>query len=263
MRLRYTSTGSRKEEGPPTTIPVAYICCFCGAIMKSKDLKLLRKALAKANRLDYNPLEGMEEKSLQIQIFQPIRTEDSVVVPIEAGVVVPSSIVLSITYVPSAAKLPGKIFQECLRLFEKNMADQYRNSSWGLNMDEKMEELRHANARFLLLTRNGGSEDDTALAGFAHFRFDYDDEESPTQPVVYIYEIQIDELHQRQGLGKKVMEVIEKITLNGGFKKIMLTVFKENVGALQFYEQLNFAVDDCSPSKYNEPADYEILSKIL
>ena len=143
------------------------------------------------------------------------------------------------------------------------MADQYRNSSWGLNMDEKMEELRHANARFLLLTRNGGSEDDTALAGFAHFRFDYDDEESPTQPVVYIYEIQIDELHQRQGLGKKVMEVIEKITLNGGFKKIMLTVFKENVGALQFYEQLNFTVDDCSPSKYNEPADYEILSKML
>ena len=46
-------------------------------------------------------------------------------------------------------------------------------------------------------------------------------------------------------------------------KKVILTVFKCNSGAMRFYlERLKgYHVDECSPSNFGEDVDYEILSK--
>lgn len=47
-----------------------------------------------------------------------------------------------------------------------------------------------------------------------------------------------------------------------GIKKIMLTVFRQNTAAMEFYRsKLQYTIDSTSPSQYNQVTDYEILSK--
>ena len=220
--------------------------------MKAKDLKILRKKLTKANRIDNDPLSCFSKDTLSFSVLQKTNTEP------EAGLETDDAERnLSVKFVPSSG-LSDPQLQSCFSLFERNMGDFYRNSSWGLNLDEKLAELKHDKARFLLLTTE---EDD--LAGFVHFRFEYDDEESPNHPVLYVYEIQIDETFRRQGLGQKLMDIAEKIAGKAGMAKVMLTVFKANTSAMDFYQKLDYSIDESSPSKFNEPADYEILSSLV
>lgn len=209
--------------------------------MKSKDLKILRKKLTKANRIDNDPLNSFSKEDLTFELST--NSTD----PPEKNTALNLKFFISI---------PDGRLVECRSLFETNMGELYRKSSWGLNLDEKTNELKHKGARFLLLL----GEDDS-LAGFVHFRFEYDDEERPTQAVLYLYEIQIDSLYHRQGLGKKVMSIIEKIAKNADMPKVMLTCFKSNKPAMDFYKDLEYTIDESSPSNFNDPADYEILSR--
>jgi ribosomal protein S18 acetylase RimI-like enzyme len=203
--------------------------------MKSKDLKILRKKLTKANR-DNDPLSNFSKDALTLGVSNS-----------------PLSVDFSIS-----SKLPDARLEECLSLFERNMGDMYRNSSWGLNMEEKANELKHANAKILLLTNPNDK-----LGGFVHFRFEYDDDEQPTRGVLYLYEIQIEECYHRQGLGRKIMTLIEQIASNAELTAVVLTVFKANQSAISFYEKLKYSVDETDPCNYDGPADYKILSRNL
>lgn len=171
------------------------------------------------------------------------------------------------------ALLPEIILNSCLDLFEVNMGDMYQNSSWGLNLAEKKEELSHEKARFLIVSesdqdgtinttidiqRNGNK-----TLAFSHFRFEVNDEDKPTEEVLYLYEIQIDSIAQRNGLGKRIMQIMEIIAMQQKMRKVLLTVFHNNKGAMQFYEKLKYTVDETSPSLFGEEADYEILSKVV
>lgn len=206
--------------------------------MKSKDLKILRKKLTKANRIDNDPLSSFSKEDLMFELSTNSSNTPET---------------LNLKFFIS---MPDGRLAECRSLFEKNMGELYRKSSWGLNLDEKTSELKHKGARFLLLL---GLDD--SLAGFVHFRFEYDDEERPTQAVLYLYEIQIDSLYHRQGLGKNIMAIVEKIAKISDMKKVMLTCFKSNKPAMDFYKDLEYQIDETSPSNFNEPADYEILSR--
>jgi len=210
--------------------------------MKSKDLKILRKKLTKANRIDNDPLSSFSKDDLTFEL-----STNSTNTSLEKNTALNLKFFIS---------MPDGRLAECCSLFEKNMGELYRKSSWGLNLDEKTSELKHKGARFLLLL---GLDD--SLAGFVHFRFEYDDEERPTQAVLYLYEIQIDSLYHRQGLGKNIMAIIEKIAKISDMKKVMLTCFKSNKPAMDFYKDLEYNIDETSPSNFNEPADYEILSR--
>jgi ribosomal protein S18 acetylase RimI-like enzyme len=204
--------------------------------MKAKDLKILRKKLTKLNKIDYDPLAELPK-----DVFSIGSQNDG-----DA---------LKIRFSPSSG-LSTTDFESILALFIRNMGGMYMESSWGLETDKKSEELKHASARYLLVEGANGQ-----LAGFVHFRFDYDDEETPSQGVLYVYEIQIDESYRRQGLGKKLMHISERIAIKSEVSKVMLTVFKKNKEAMGFYKSLDYEIDESSPSKHNEPADYEILSK--
>lgn len=60
------------------------------------------------------------------------------------------------------------------------------------------------------------------------------------------------------------MRMLERIAQVSGMRKCMLTVFKSNLAAYQFYEKLGYHIDLISPSQYPDCAqtvDYEILSK--
>lgn len=195
----------------------------------------------------------------------------------------------------SSQSLPKNILQQCLELFETNMGEMYKQSKWGLDMNEKLNELQHNDARFLVITTSESSDEvdsatgtsepssDTAnnnneiqssnnkdkqstVVGFAHFRYEPNDEDTPTYPITYLYELQIHPSYQRRlGLGKKLMTLIELLSLKLQMKSIMLTVFNYNEGAMAFYKRMKYGVDESSPSNFvgNEDCDYEILSKRL
>lgn len=163
--------------------------------------------------------------------------------------------------------LKDSILESCLALFQANMKEMYKQSSWGFNMEEKRQELSHMHARYLVVTRrkedNCTTIDQDQVLAFTHFRFEVDDDDEPTQEVLYLYEIQIDPMVQRNGLGRRIMHLIELIAKEMNMKKVMLTVFKHNESAMRFYERLDYTIDVTSPSQFGENADYEILSKIV
>lgn len=72
----------------------------------------------------------------------------------------------------------------------------------------------------------------------------------------------VDESSQRRGLGTFMMKTLEKIANYWKMEKIVLTVLKNDEGALNFYKKLDYFVDETSPDKQDK-ADYEILSKSL
>ena len=185
--------------------------------------------------------------------------------------------------------LPERLLQPCLDLFRQNMGHMYNKSSWGLNMEEKKKELLHESARFLLViddgddidserlqssgrrTGIGSANDDNdddphphpQLLAFSHFRFEVDDDDQPTQEVLYLYEIQISPVVQRSGMGKRFMQILEIMAMQMKMRSVMLTVFKINQDAMTFYQKLKYDIDESSPSRFGDEADYEILSKIV
>ncbi|EQC42844.1 hypothetical protein SDRG_00563 [Saprolegnia diclina VS20] len=137
-------------------------------------------------------------------------------------------------------------------LFCANMQSFYEQSSWGFDMAAKRAELFDPAARYLI----AGDVD-----AFVHFRFVEDD----GAEIVYVYELQIGPVLQRRGLGKRLMQLLELIARRYQMKWIVLTVFKANASALQFYTKtMQYEVDATSPSQHDDPhASYEILSKHL
>lgn len=206
---------------------------------KYKQIKATLKA---ANALE-NPLSGLESLLEFTVKNDDQESEDST---------------LKIEYATSP--LSPEIQKQCLDLFECNMGDLYRQSNWGLDMKEKKDELEHKNAKFLLVTSNDDNDD--SIVAFCHFRFDTNDDEDPTEAVLYVYEIQVSSRARRSGLGRRLMTILELVARQVGLTKTMLTVFKQNEQAWKFYtEKLKYKVDEISPSNYGEDVDYEILSK--
>jgi GNAT superfamily N-acetyltransferase len=227
-------------------------------MVKSKVLKQLRKKVDKADRLEdpltLSVIEKTPTTSLDFQVELAGLSKEASATTTTRKV--------SVHCLPSA-DLSDEALKQCLDIFERNMGDLYRNSSWGLDMVEKAEELQHRKARFLLVY-SVDEKNDKELASFAHFRFSYDDDEDPSCTVLYVYEIQVKAAYRRKGLGRRLMAMMESIARQTDMQKVLLTVFKMNESAMKFYtESLGYIVDEGSPSKYGEPADYEILSKLV
>lgn len=206
------------------------------------DAAAMMKKLDAARAL-VNPLKGLGPY-MEIRIDHA-DDEDGLEVPV---------MILEVQYLPSP--LPADCLDPCMDLFRNNMADLYKSSNWGLDLDEKRQEMNHENARFLLVM------DQEDLVGFLHFRFDVNDDDEPTEEVLYIYELQISRNYTGMGIGRRLMAIMEVVALRTDMKKVMLTVFTANTAAYKFYtSRMNYAIDPISPSQHGEEADYEILSK--
>ncbi|KAF0718066.1 hypothetical protein AaE_010726 [Aphanomyces astaci] len=136
------------------------------------------------------------------------------------------------------------------------MQKLYEDSTWGFDLAKKRVELFEDAARYIIVERTPGQVD-----AFLHFRFVEDEGDA----VVYVYEIQVGPGLQRQGLGKRLMQLLQLIGRKYRMKLILLTVFKTNVAAMTFYtETMGFDIDDTSPSAHGDMSEsYEILSKSL
>uniref|UniRef100_A0A8P0NZ79 N-alpha-acetyltransferase 40 n=2 Tax=Canis lupus familiaris TaxID=9615 RepID=A0A8P0NZ79_CANLF len=141
-------------------------------------------------------------------------------------------------------------------LTKTNMQTMYEQSEWGWKDREKREEMTDDRAWYLIAW-----ESSSVPVAFSHFRFDVECGDE----VLYCYEVQLESKVRRKGLGKFLIQILQLMANSTQMKKVMLTVFKHNHGAYQFFrEALQFEIDDSSPSMSGccgEDCSYEILSR--
>ena len=149
-----------------------------------------------------------------------------------------------------ANELSHQYREEIFDLFEKNMKRIYEQSHDGYRPDDKRKELFDDQARYLLLRSTD------ALLAFTHFRFDMDH----GSRVIYLYELQVNENCQGQGLGKWIISQLKYLGRETQMTKIVLTVDQQNDKAIDFYmRKCHFQHDITHPSDV-EGVDYLILS---
>jgi ribosomal protein S18 acetylase RimI-like enzyme len=142
-------------------------------------------------------------------------------------------------------------------LFEANMKEMY-DKTWGWNKDDKIKELFAPTSTFLIIQDDVNNN---KVVAFTMFRFEWDDEEEPEYPVLYCYELQISDECQGKGIGKRLMELLVQFQKACLMRKVMLTCFKINTLAMNFYLKNGFYIDEYSPSKFGDiDCHYEILS---
>ncbi|TPX70910.1 hypothetical protein SpCBS45565_g01393 [Spizellomyces sp. 'palustris'] len=179
----------------------------------------------------------------------------------------------------SLRNLPSDLHQWAFNLVKHNLYDQYitaKDTGW--SDQDKLAEMSEEHAMYLIAQASDGQ-----LVGFLYFQFvmeDYcaddnesgedssDDKEEEQIPVIYCYELQLESSFQRNGLGAHFMRILEEVGRKYRMEKSMLTVFKSNEAAINFYRQLGYDVDGISPSKHLPPRraariSYEIFSKCL
>ncbi|XP_054157795.1 N-alpha-acetyltransferase 40-like [Oppia nitens] len=144
--------------------------------------------------------------------------------------------------------------QWIIQLTEDNMKTYYDESSNGWSRSNKLKEFRHKTSRHLVLR----CADTRRLIAFVHFRFEVGGTDS--ESAVYCYELQVVASHQRLGIGRYLMSCLYAIGRAFNMHKVMLTVFKHNTIAMDFYAKtLKYRIDRSSPSRCQMNADYEIL----
>eukprot|EP00088_Acartia_fossae_P001853 TRINITY_DN10724_c0_g1_i2.p1 TRINITY_DN10724_c0_g1~~TRINITY_DN10724_c0_g1_i2.p1 ORF type:complete len:210 (+),score=17.13 TRINITY_DN10724_c0_g1_i2:34-630(+) len=137
---------------------------------------------------------------------------------------------------------------ELMDLLESNMKESYDLSPKGWSRSDKEDEMFDPCSRHLILFHNNH------VAAFSHFRFDMD----YGVDVIYCYEIHIQSNWQRKGLGRFLMEILEQFLCLFSLTKIVLTVFKSNSAAIDFYTKIGFSIDETSP----DDTYYLIMSKL-
>lgn len=157
------------------------------------------------------------------------------------------------------------------------MMKRYENTPGGWNAQSKEDELFDTLSRFLIVRKN----DDKSIVAFTMWRFDQEfcDSDDPVArkgkrkiEVVYCYEIQVYPPFRQFGLGKFMMNRLETLAKKTKMRKVMLTVFKSNTNARQFYDRLGFKVEYSTPEQtgshheqdqtlLDELGEYVILGK--
>lgn len=142
---------------------------------------------------------------------------------------------------------------EIFSLERGNMKKLYEDCEWGWHEKKKRDEMTDDRARYLIARTSDGS-----IVAFSHYRFDLDFDIE----VLYCYELQLKYEIRRQGLGKFMLQILELIAFSNGMKKVILTVLKNNPGAIEFFKSMNYEVDDTSPiDDAFDTYDYVIMSK--
>ena len=157
------------------------------------------------------------------------------------------------------SELSDEEFNWAFDLTKDNMETLYDSTSWGWNDKKKREEMQEDNAWYLIAKDESGK-----AVGLSHFRFDLDNDIE----VLYCYEIQLEKSVRNKGLGKFVMQILQLLAHRYNMQKVMVTVFKDNEKAMDFFTKLlKFEHDETSPRNYDplHPEDYcyEILSRAV
>ncbi|XP_048502553.1 uncharacterized protein LOC104903568 isoform X2 [Beta vulgaris subsp. vulgaris] len=170
-------------------------------------------------------------------------------------------------------KLSRSLKQYVQKLLKLNMERHY-GTEWPTEEKVKYREMVAPEAHYIFvyevptLTSNKEKrltptiEHKGDVAGFVHYRFILEEE----LPVLYVYELQLEQRIQGKGLGKFLMQLLELIAHKNCMAAILLTVQKSNLSAMFFYtSKLGYCISSISPSRVDPKVglgkNYEILCK--
>ena len=152
-------------------------------------------------------------------------------------------------------KLEARERQILLEMTWSNMA-QYYGSRWTEEKSVKRRDMANKDARYLIVRE----KESDSIAGFCNYRFVVEDQ----WVVLYVYELQICEAHQRKGLGRVLLNLAESIAKRTKMDGVMLTALKCNHKALHFYEKNKYVKSSIDPTVMGfEWVDYSILCKLF
>jgi GNAT superfamily N-acetyltransferase len=151
---------------------------------------------------------------------------------------------------------PAEYRDWVFEITERNMKGYYEGS-WGWSDKNKRRELFEEHSRYLIACI------ENRPIGFVHIRFEMEH----SAVILYVYELQIEDEFQKKGLGRFLMQAAEFIALKRKMEGVLLTVFKANVGARQFYHKMKYQIHSTSPTIADADdkveSTYEILFKPL
>ena len=145
----------------------------------------------------------------------------------------------------SSADIPDRELQSCYELIRSSLKAEYRASSWGWSGKKKLKEMKEDHMRYLTVHQQLPASTDhnpasPRLLGFLSFMLTVEDDIE----VVYCYEVHLVPELRGQGLGAKLMRIMEHVGKMAGVSKSMLTVFTSNPGAQNFYDRLGYTLYD-------------------
>jgi ribosomal protein S18 acetylase RimI-like enzyme len=181
-----------------------------------------------------------------------------------------------------SVKMNNSELAACFDLISKTSEQDYRSSSRGWDPDYKLEEMSDREMMYFLVRQaegyigvDGVSDGEAsanhagAILGFMSFKLEPEDEElNLMRPVLYLYEIHLDDRLRGQSLGGRMINwAIDQARLVK-ISKMMLTVFTANENARRLYDREGFTKDGISPEdrvtrRKVIKADYIIMSKEL
>lgn len=229
--------------------------------MPQKSKKAAKKAKAKAKK-EARRREAERDRASQAAVNRAMFEEENVVRNVLSGFEKMTKITsddaqlaIEFGHAGSVNNVEGATLFD---LVKENMEVTYNEHGWGWKDKSKKAEITDEAARYLIVR---DLQNDNSIVGFAHFRFEVEG----IYEVMYVYELQIKSHLQRKGLGKRMMQLLELIGMRQKMKWVMLTVFKNNTAAVNFYEKLRYEVDETSPSRcdINDDSSYEIMSKCI
>ncbi|CAM6042676.1 unnamed protein product [Sphagnum compactum] len=185
-------------------------------------------------------------------------------------------------------KLSPPLKQYIQDLLKLNMEGPFGPDEWPAEEKKKRRDMVSPDARYIIVREKNLSQDSKfssdsnlglsdhhhcaglwganggdPVVAFVHYRFVVEHD----VPVLYVFEIQLEQSVQGKGFGKFLMQFLELIARKNNMKAVLLTVQKRNTRAMAFYTQkLRFVVASISPSRWQDTLTgaemtYEILCK--
>ncbi|KAJ3225189.1 Gamma-aminobutyric acid type B receptor subunit 2 [Clydaea vesicula] len=146
----------------------------------------------------------------------------------------------------SLSTISSELLEKLFNLTKKNMKEIYDNTNDSKWIDnEKWREFKEENPLYLCIF---DKDDNNKLVAFCYYQITYEEDEK----VIYCYELQVVKRYQNEGLGKFLMSELEKLSKELKLN-IVLTVFKNNFVALNFYKSLGFEIHHSCPTMFRIP----------
>ena len=118
---------------------------------------------------------------------------------------------------------------------------------WGYTPDKITRLIKNKNKNVIV------AREDNRLVGFGIMTY-YD-----TQANLDLLGVKL--RHRYQGIGRKLVQWLEKVALTAGIVNIYIQVRESNTGAIKFYEKLNYSIIDKRPGYYRGREAAVIMAK--
>jgi len=234
-----------------------------GGSSKSKGGKTQEEVVVKSMKMN-TPAEC--RLRLRNALFNEDGTDKNVTSGFEAmlGFKKKNSIELQCAFVPGKklSKKNPTFLKFAFSLCKEQQEDAYDNSGYGWDDDDKMSELTAKESRYLVM-----EDQDRRPVAFAHFGFTLQGDvldQMVGEPVLKVYNIAVLEGLQRQGIGQRLIQLLELIARKNNMAYVQTMVTNGSDAALAFFQRKlkGYKADNVASYCQVELEDLEELASI-